>query len=74
MARADEDTNGLPSPSIARLGSPAHFPAGSVLFRPGDSCAGLLVVKSGAVRVQLVSNAGRQITLYRVEPDVACAF
>ncbi|MGH6798252.1 MAG: hypothetical protein ACREDI_07705, partial [Roseiarcus sp.] len=34
---------------------------------------GLLVVKSGAVRVQLVSNAGRQITLYRVELDVACA-
>ncbi len=62
----------LASPSIAHLGSPAHFPEGAVFFRPGDSCAGLLIVKSDAVRVQLVSNAGRQITLSRVEPDVAC--
>ncbi len=73
MTLADADNQGLPLPSIARLGSPAHFSAGTVLFRAGDSCAGLFVVKSGAVRVQLVSNAGRQITLYRVSPDVACA-
>jgi CRP/FNR family transcriptional regulator len=49
-----------------------HVAAGAVLFRPGDGCAGLLVVTSGAVRVQLVSETGRQITLYRVESDVAC--
>jgi CRP/FNR family transcriptional regulator len=59
-------------PSLAGLGAPVHFAAGSVLFRPGDRCAGLLVVTAGAVRVQLVSETGRQITLYRVESDVAC--
>ncbi len=53
-------------------GSPVHFSAGSVLFRPGDPCRGLLVVETGAVRVQTVSETGRQVTLYRVEPDVAC--
>lgn len=53
-------------------GSPVHFAAGMVLFRPGDTCSGLLVVESGAVRVQTVSETGRQVTLYRVEPDVAC--
>lgn len=53
-------------------GSPVHFAAGTVLFRPGDTCSGLLVVERGAVRVQTVSETGRQVTLYRVEPDVAC--
>lgn len=53
-------------------GSPVRFPAGTVLFRPGDGCQGLLVVDSGAVRVQTVSETGRQVTLYRVEPDTAC--
>jgi CRP/FNR family transcriptional regulator len=56
----------------SKIGS--RFPAVSLpLHRAGDSCPGLLVVKSGAIRVQLISNAGRQITLYRVEPDAACA-
>jgi CRP/FNR family transcriptional regulator len=53
-------------------GSSVHFSAGTVLFRPGDGCKGLLVVDSGAVRVQTVSETGRQVTLYRVEPDTAC--
>ena len=54
-------------------GSPVRFPAGTVLFRPGDGCQGLLVaVDSGAVRVQTVSETGRQVTLYRVESDTAC--
>ena len=43
-----------------------QFASGAVLFRPGDPCRGLLIVKSGAIRVQTVSETGRQITLYRV--------
>lgn len=53
-------------------GSPVRFPAGTVLFRPGDGCQGLLVIDSGSVRVQAVSETGRQVTLYRVEPYTAC--
>lgn len=57
---------------LASRGTPMRVPAGTVLFRPGDSCGGLLVVQEGCIRVQLVSESGRQITLYRVVPDVAC--
>ncbi len=58
--------------AVLALGSPVRFPAGAVLFRPGDACSGLLLVRSGSVRVQLVSETGRQITLYRVTDGVAC--
>ena len=58
-------------PSIPS-GTPVRFASGAVLFRPGDPCGGLLVVKSGAIRVQTTSETGRQITLYRVAPNVAC--
>lgn len=58
--------------TLAAAGTPVRFAAGTVLFRPGDACSGLLLVRSGAVRVQLVSETGRQITLYRVNPGVAC--
>ncbi|MHB2168657.1 Crp/Fnr family transcriptional regulator [Alsobacter sp. R-9] len=58
--------------AVAARGTPVRFPAGSVLFRPGDSCSGLLLVKHGSVRVQLVSETGRQVTLYRVVDGVAC--
>ena len=60
-----------PMPSIAS-GTPVRFASGSVLFRPGDPCGGLLIVKSGAIRVQTTSETGRQITLYRVARNVAC--
>jgi CRP/FNR family transcriptional regulator, anaerobic regulatory protein len=58
--------------AVLAAGTPVHFSAGSVLFRPGDLCSGLLLVRSGSVRVQLVSETGRQITLYRVSAGVAC--
>lgn len=43
-----------------------------MLFRPGDVCKGLLLVDDGAVRVQSVSETGKQVTLYRVQRDAAC--
>lgn len=58
--------------AVLAAGTPVHFGAGTVLFRPGDVCSGLLLVRSGSVRVQLVSETGRQITLYRVSAGVAC--
>lgn len=67
------DPEGRPAPVPPPPGgAPVRFDAGTVLFRPGDSCRGLLMVDAGAVRVQTVSETGRQVTLYRVEPNVAC--
>ena len=46
--------------------------AGS-LFNDGErDCTGLLIVKSGTLRVCLISDEGREITLYRVKGGEVC--
>ena len=53
--------------------------AGSTAYRKGESihsadykCLGLLLVKSGSLRVYMMSEDGREITLYRMGPGEAC--
>ncbi len=48
------------------------LPAGTVLFRPGDACAGWLILARGTVRVQLVDPGGHEIVLYRVGRGESC--
>lgn len=45
---------------------------GSVIFGPGKSPENLLLLLEGRVRVQQVSEAGREIVLYRVEAGQSC--
>ncbi|MCP5372360.1 MAG: Crp/Fnr family transcriptional regulator [Hyphomicrobiales bacterium] len=49
-----------------------RVPAGTVLFQPGAECANYLLVLDGSVRVQMVSEGGREIVLYRVETGETC--
>lgn len=51
---------------------PMTVPAGQQLFREGDSCSNFLLVLDGAVRVQKLSESGREIVLYRVEEGQSC--
>lgn len=46
--------------------------AGSVLFRPGDPCPGLIRLQSGTIRVSLTSPGRREVVLYRVRPGELC--
>ena len=53
--------------------------AGSTAYRKGESihsadykCLGLLLVKSGSLRVYRMSEDGREITLYRIYPGELC--
>lgn len=57
---------------LDRAAVPVHLPAGAVPFRPGSPCDGYLFVLSGKIRVQLLSDSGREIVLYRVEPKQTC--
>jgi len=43
-----------------------HILRGTVLFRPGDSCAQFPFVDSGSIRVQRLTETGKEIVLYRV--------
>lgn len=48
-------------------------PSGEVAFRKGDACRHFILVLAGCVRVQLSSEGGREVTLYRVRPGDTCA-
>jgi len=52
---------------------PVRVPAGTVVFRKGDACENYLMVLRGVVRVQVSSDSGREVTLYRVRPGGSCA-
>ena len=47
-------------------------PAGTVLFQDGAECQAYVLVLEGSVRVQKVSEGGREIVLYRVEAGQSC--
>lgn len=48
------------------------MPAGSVIFGPGKPPEHLMLLLAGRVRVQQVSETGREIVLYRVEAGQSC--
>lgn len=47
-------------------------PAGSVMFSEGSACRGYVMLLEGSVKVQKVSEEGREIILYRVEAGESC--
>lgn len=47
-------------------------PAGTVLFQDGSECSSYVLVMEGSIRVQKVSEGGREIVLYRVESGQSC--
>ncbi len=49
-----------------------RLPAGQRLFEHGSDCPNFLLVIDGAVRVQRLSEGGREIVLYRVEAGQSC--
>ena len=56
---------------LSRL-QPARFPAGAVIFQPGDDAEWFPVVLSGRVDVYLTGRTGRDILLYSVSPGETC--
>ena len=65
----------LDAASMARLRRSASLitlPAGSALFTNGSPCRSYLFVVSGSIRVQMMSEGGREIVLYRVGSGETC--
>lgn len=58
--------------TLMRKSDVVRVPAGAVIFGPGKSPENLLLLLDGRVRVQQVSEAGREIVLYRVEAGESC--
>ncbi len=48
------------------------YDKGSIINRNEDGCVGLLAVEEGQLRVYIVSDSGREVTLFRVEAGEIC--
>ncbi|WP_022962466.1 Crp/Fnr family transcriptional regulator [Halopseudomonas pelagia] len=48
------------------------LPVGQIIFRAGDPCAGLPLVLSGSIKVQMTGVSGNSIVLYRMGADDIC--
>jgi CRP/FNR family transcriptional regulator len=51
-----------------------HFGKGEALRAGSDNCSGLFLIESGQVRAYIVSETGREITLYRLFDRDVCIF
>ena len=47
---------------------------GSIVHRGGLDCTGLLIVQSGRLRAYILSDEGREITIYRLMEQDVCLF
>lgn len=70
-------------PALAQEGDPAlealagrarlvEIPAGTRVFEPGARCEAYLLVAEGSVRVQLLTENGRELVLYHVGAGDSC--
>ncbi|WP_456404641.1 Crp/Fnr family transcriptional regulator [Thiolapillus sp.] len=60
------------SQSVLATGQQVSLPAGQHICLEGSNCSHLAFVLSGTGRVYKLSESGREITLYRVEPGECC--
>lgn len=51
-----------------------HVPAGTILHDGGEDCMGLVLVRSGRLRAYILSEEGREITIYRLVERDMCLF
>lgn len=52
--------------------TPVAFSKGESIHNGLQECAGVLMIKSGVIRIYLLSEEGREVTLYRLEADDVC--
>ena len=49
-----------------------HYKKGDAIHSGDGECTGAVIVKSGCIRVYIMSDEGREITLYRLFPGDMC--
>ena len=68
LANISDEVSGM----LDNMARAASLPKGSRLFGPGKPAESLMLLTSGTVRVQQLSEAGREIVLYRVHAGESC--
>ncbi len=56
---------------LLRSSQQVHFEKGTNIH-DGNDCTGVILVKSGSLRVYLLSDEGKEVTLYRLFPGDTC--
>ncbi len=49
-----------------------HLPPGKQVFYPGKACDNYLLMLSGRIKAQILSDEGREVLLYHVNPGDSC--
>lgn len=57
--------------SVIRTSQTIKFPKG-INIHDGNECTGIIILKSGSLRLYMLSEEGRDITLYRLFPGDIC--
>lgn len=52
--------------------SKVSYNVGDNLYSPDSECLGVLLIKNGGLRVYILSEDGREVTLYRLSPNDIC--
>lgn len=68
LAKLESEAQAL----ITRSMRPLHLDSGMRVFSAGSLASNYLMVKSGSVRVSVMTEEGREITLYHVGPGQTC--
>ena len=50
------------------------YEKGTIISRSGEECLGMFIIKSGQIRIYMISEEGREITLFRLNPGDICVF
>ena len=66
MSETDKET-------FLRSSQSVNFKKGTNIH-DGNECTGVIMVKSGSLRMYLLSEEGKEITLYRLSPGEICIF
>ncbi|MEE9354899.1 MAG: Crp/Fnr family transcriptional regulator [Methylococcaceae bacterium] len=66
------ECKGLSAPNLIDEAKVHELPANSLLAARNSQCQHYLLIAKGILRVQLVTDTGREVTLYRVHPGDGC--
>lgn len=51
---------------------PVHYKQGEIIHSPANECVGVLMVKSGELRTYILSENGKEVTLFRLNKGKTC--
>lgn len=60
--------------NVLAVSCESQYRKGETLYAGSDDCSGLFLIKKGQVRVFIISEAGKEITLYRLFERDVCIF